>query len=405
MMHKLRLVLSVFAAVLLWSGIASAQVIGGSATLSATNGSSTRIQLPVSVATYPAVVIWPTSGSTQEVFYALGGSSVAATVPTGSPLVGSPALFPGGICYLSTPNNSYVAAITASSSSTLRISQMTACPPGIGFAGGGGGGGGGGGNVTIVNPVDGSGYVQVNCIVGCNGANASVGLTGGAVPTSATYLGMLVGGNLTGVPGTANGLKVDGSAVTQPVSGTVTANAGTNLNTSTLATSANQTNASQKTQIVDGSGNVIAATTNALNAFVTNTNANGSATSANSAPVVIASDQSALATLSPVNITPHDCSVTLTTGGTAQNAFNAAATIHGFRLQNWDTGHNNEDIWFSTTTTAAATTNGSYRIAASPAANTTVQSSTYITPNGEGINTALSVVAATTGHKISCTYW
>lgn len=34
--------------------------------------------------------------------------------------------------------------------------------------------------------------------------------------------------------------KVDGSAVTQPVSGTVTANAGTNLNTSALATSAKQ---------------------------------------------------------------------------------------------------------------------------------------------------------------------
>jgi hypothetical protein len=51
--------------------------------------------------------------------------------------------------------------------------------------------------------------------------------------------------------------KVDGSAVTQPVSGTVTANAGTNLNTSTLATSANQTNATQKSQVVDGSGNVV----------------------------------------------------------------------------------------------------------------------------------------------------
>jgi len=33
----------------------------------------------------------------------------------------------------------------------------------------------------------------------------------------------------------AGAAKVDGSAVTQPVSGTVTANAGTNLNTSTLA--------------------------------------------------------------------------------------------------------------------------------------------------------------------------
>jgi hypothetical protein len=56
---------------------------------------------------------------------------------------------------------------------------------------------------------------------------ASVGATGAAVPASADYAGMNVGGNLTGMTGTANGLKVDGSAVTQPVSGTVTANAGT----------------------------------------------------------------------------------------------------------------------------------------------------------------------------------
>lgn len=46
--------------------------------------------------------------------------------------------------------------------------------------------------------------------------------------------------------------------------GTVTANAGTNLNTSALATSANLTSGSQKTQVVDGSGNVIASTNNAI---------------------------------------------------------------------------------------------------------------------------------------------
>jgi hypothetical protein len=71
-------------------------------------------------------------------------------------------------------------------------------------------------------------------------------------------------------------LKVDGSAVTQPVSGTVTANAGTgtftisgtvtanagtNLNTSALATSAIQSNGSQKSQVVDGGGNVFGPTT------------------------------------------------------------------------------------------------------------------------------------------------
>jgi hypothetical protein len=48
--------------------------------------------------------------------------------------------------------------------------------------------------------------------------NPSVGATGSAVPTSATLGGMNVAGNNTALPGTANGLKVDPSAVTQPIS-------------------------------------------------------------------------------------------------------------------------------------------------------------------------------------------
>lgn len=47
------------------------------------------------------------------------------------------------------------------------------------------------------------------------------GATGAAVPASAVYGGMNVGGTLTGLVGTANGLKTDGSAVTQPISGSV----------------------------------------------------------------------------------------------------------------------------------------------------------------------------------------
>jgi hypothetical protein len=47
-------------------------------------------------------------------------------------------------------------------------------------------------------------------------------------------------------------IKTDGSATTQPVSGTVTANAGTNLNTSALALSATQTDGTQQTKITDG---------------------------------------------------------------------------------------------------------------------------------------------------------
>ena len=108
--------------------------------------------------------------------------------------------------------------------------------------------------------------------------------------------------------------------------------------------------------------------------------------------------------LGPVNITEHDCSVTLTAGTTAQNAFAATATIHGFRIMNIDTTHV-EDVWFSTTTTAAPNTIASYRLAASPAVGTSIQSAAYTTTFGEGVNTALSVVAATTGHLISCTYW
>lgn len=47
-------------------------------------------------------------------------------------------------------------------------------------------------------------------------------------------------------------LKVDGSGVTQPISGTVTANAGTNLNTSALALDATLTGGTQQSKITDG---------------------------------------------------------------------------------------------------------------------------------------------------------
>lgn len=69
-------------------------------------------------------------------------------------------------------------------------------------------------------------------------SNPSVGPTGSAVPASGTYIAVDVGGNLTGLVGTANGLKVDGSAVTQPVSGTVTVTQGTaaNLNATVTGT-------------------------------------------------------------------------------------------------------------------------------------------------------------------------
>lgn len=57
---------------------------------------------------------------------------------------------------------------------------------------------------------------------------------------------------------TAGALRTDSSATTQPISGTVTANAGTNLNTSALALDATLTGGTQKTKIVDTGGTNVA---------------------------------------------------------------------------------------------------------------------------------------------------
>lgn len=64
----------------------------------------------------------------------------------------------------------------------------------------------------------------------------------------------------------AGAQTVDGSGVTQPISGSVTANAGTSLNTSALALDATLTGGTQRTKITDGTSNaaVKAASTAAI---------------------------------------------------------------------------------------------------------------------------------------------
>ncbi len=102
-----------------------------------------------------------------------------------------------------------------------------------------------------------------------------------------------------------------------------------------------------------------------------------------------------------VNVTLSDCSGTITTGGAAQNAFAANAGRHGFTIANIDT---TEVLWVSFTTTAVASGTGSYPLG--PADATTFGSlSSFTSPLGMGINTALSVVGATTAHKFTCTVW
>src|SRR5258706_2177981 len=102
-----------------------------------------------------------------------------------------------------------------------------------------------------------------------------------------------------------------------------------------------------------------------------------------------------------VNITLTDCSGTIAAGGAAQNAFTAASTRHGFTIANIDT---TEVLWMSFTTTAAASGTGSYPLASATAVTFTGLSP-FTSPPGMGINTALSVIAATTAHKFSCTVW
>lgn len=105
------------------------------------------------------------------------------------------------------------------------------------------------------------------------------------------------------------------------------------------------------------------------------------------------------------NTTVTDCSLALTAGGVAQNAIAAQTSLHGFFIANIDsTAGSGEPVWYSLTGTAAAGTIGSYPLSA-PTATTFANLSSYTTPPGLGTNYALSVIATTTGHKISCTWW
>jgi hypothetical protein len=132
------------------------------------------------------------------------------------------------------------------------------------------GGSGGGGNVNITgvnsnppalnNPLpvelsDGTQAVgtagnplSVNVITG-GGSNASVGVTGAAAPASATEIGIVDGtGKLQNVSPTSP-LPISAASLPLPT---------------LAATSTKQSDGSQKTQVVDGSGNVVGTTGNAL---------------------------------------------------------------------------------------------------------------------------------------------
>jgi hypothetical protein len=116
---------------------------------------------------------------------------------------------------------------------------------------------------------------------------------------------------------------------------------------------------------------------------------------------VLAAIQGSVSTNNATNVTATDCSGTISSGGAAQNAFTAQTTLHGFTIMNIDT---TEPLWISFTTTAAASGSGSYALQAATA-TTFAGPGTFTTPAGFGLNHALSVIAATTSHKFTCTWW
>ncbi len=138
---------------------------------------SSRVALPSGA----VIVVYNTGPN--AAYVTIGGASVTATI--------SDDFVPaGGWMAFAVGPNAYLAAIESAGTTTLNLSGGSGLPTGACCAASGAGG----------------------------GSNASVGSTGSAVPGSATLSGMSVGGTMTSMAGTSNGLKVDGSAVTQPVS-------------------------------------------------------------------------------------------------------------------------------------------------------------------------------------------
>lgn len=98
---------------------------------------------------------------------------------------------------------------------------------------------------------------------------------------------------------------------------------------------------------------------------------------------------------------PTNCSGTVATGATAVTAIAVQKVQNGFLLQNLDT---TEPLWWSVTGVAVASGSGSFVLGADTATTFAVANS-FITPQRFSLGGALSVVAATAGHKFSCIYW
>ena len=119
----------------------------------------------------------------------------------------------------------------------------------------------------------GSPSLGILTVQGAGALGTAININGNTAAGSGASTGLLtVQGNASGTPIPISGTVTASGTVAATQSGTwnITNISGTVSLPTGAATAANQTNASQKTQIVDGSGNVIASTSNALNVNVNN---------------------------------------------------------------------------------------------------------------------------------------
>lgn len=315
--------------------------------------------------------------------------------------------------------------------------------------------------VGISAPTNNSGVVS-GSVVASQATAASLNATvvgTGTFAVQATQAGTWNIGSITTLPALAAGSAVIGhvivdSAPSTAVTGTVTANAGTNLNTSALAldTSVNglllaqgSTTAAQKGPLLlgavttaapsyttaqtspislDTAGNVrincitgcggAGSVSNASSAVATSSTNTGAVSylygfngttwdqlQADASKNLKVADASVVAAVTaaavPVPLpitgsTTTTAQVTITTGGTAQNLFSAAQPTNGFEVCNPNA---TEDAWGSETTTAVA--NAGFRVPANGGC--------YDSPVGSKPSGVVSIIAATTAHKLTVKNW
>lgn len=235
---------------------------------------------------------------------------------------------------------------------------------------------------------DSSGNLLVNVNAGSITAeNPSVSPTGSTVPADATYLGVNRSGNLVGVTeGQATMAQSLPIAIASDQSAVPISAVSLPLPTG-AATSANQTNASQKTQLVDGSGNVIASTSNALNVQVENFPATQPISG-----TVTANQGSANATPWNENIAQFGGSAVVTGTGVGGSGIPRMTVSNDSKIIAWD-GTNTSTI--KAASTAPSATDTAIVVAISP--NTpAIATSSPINANGSSATTTVSTVTTIT---------